>query len=129
VDLLLRTTNVDGRAVLTVSGEIDLETASRLGEELQAAMRDVAPDMVVDLSAVTFMDSTGLKVLIAAQLRAGLAGGGVTLVGLRRAVRRVFEVTGVDDRFAIYATLEEALAGPTAAARAAAAPAAQDAVG
>jgi anti-anti-sigma factor len=124
VDLLLRTTNVDGRAVVTVSGEIDLETASRLGEELQGAMRDVAPDLVVDLSAVTFMDSTGLKVLIAAQLRAGLAGGGITLVGLRRAVRRVFEVTGLDDQFAVHDTLEDALAAPTVGA----APA-QDAVG
>jgi anti-anti-sigma factor len=110
--------------VVTVSGEIDLETASRLGEELQGAMREVAPDVVVDLSAVTFMDSTGLKVLIAAQLRAGLAGGGITLVGLRRAVRRVFDVTGVTDRFAVHDTLEDALAALTAAA-----PPAHDAVG
>ena len=58
---------------MTVGGEVDLETASQLGDHALAALREVSPHLVLDLTGVTFMDSTGLKVLLSVQRRAELA--------------------------------------------------------
>jgi anti-sigma B factor antagonist len=115
MDLQLTTTSHGPYAVVTVSGEVDLETASLLGDHTLAASQEVSPHVVLDLSRVTFLDSTGLKVLITAQRRAQLAGGSLALVGVTRPVMKVFSVTGLDATFAIYDTVEDAAAtGPTA---------------
>ena len=53
-----------------------------------AALQDVSPHVVLDLTGVTFMDSTGLKVLLSIQRRADLAGGSFALAGVGRTGRR-----------------------------------------
>lgn len=81
-----------GRAVLAVGGEVDLATVERFRNALLEAQG--SPRVVVDLSAVTFMDSSGLNALVAAYHRVP-AGGELRVTGLRTNVRKVFEITGL----------------------------------
>jgi anti-anti-sigma factor len=108
-DLTLDSVSRDGCALLTVGGEVDLGTAGELSDAAIAAMQDISPQLVIDLSAVTFMDSTGLKVLLAMHKRADLAGGRLVLVGLTRSVDKVITVTGLDQTFHITDSVDSAL--------------------
>ena len=116
-DLALSTTARRGCVIVSVAGEVDLGTATQLSEHTVAAMQERGPNMVLDLSAVTFMDSTGLKVLLACQRRTRLAGGELGLSGPAHSVGRVLSVTGLDQVFVIRDTVDEtvdALAGTIA---------------
>lgn len=108
MELALSTSQVGDLAVVTVGGEVDLDTASQLGDHALDAVRDVSPHVLLDLTGVTFMDSTGLKVLLAVQRRAELAGGSFGVAGPSRSVRKILALTGLDQTFAIYETVDEA---------------------
>jgi len=88
-----------GRAVLAVSGEVDLAIADRLAEELAAVL--TAGDAVVDLSAVGFIDSSGVRELLRANQRAAETGSALVLRTPSTACRRVLEISGVWSEFAI----------------------------
>jgi anti-anti-sigma factor len=109
-DLDLSTTSKGTCAVVTVDGEIDLDNASDLSEAALAAMQEIGPSVVLDLSGVTFMDSTGLKVLLAVHKRAELAGGRLVLAGPTRSVNRVVTITGFDRTFTVCEDVTAALA-------------------
>ena len=90
---------VDGEtATLAISGEVDLASAPGLRSELQ---RLDARNLVVDLSGVTFIDSTGLGVLVAALKRTRESGGQLTLRSPTRATRKVLDITGLSQLVAI----------------------------
>jgi anti-sigma B factor antagonist len=95
--------------IVRVSGEVDLATAPILEEALKDFAAGGDP-VVVDLSAVGFLDSSGLSVLVQARQRLEEADGtnGLRLVVTRPVIRRVFEVTGLADVFTLVATLDEA---------------------
>ena len=101
MDLTTRTEPGDGFVTLRVSGEIDLYTAPALRDAALAALRQHGTCLRVDLGKVTFMDSTGIEVLLATRRRAELEGGSLTLLSPTQAVRRVIEVTGLDKLFTI----------------------------
>lgn len=105
--LALSTRLLGDRAVVSVSGEIDLETASQLGEHALDALRSVSPRIALDITDVTFIDSTGLKVLVTIERRAQLAGGSFVLVGATRAVLRILALTGLDQVFTLHGSIEE----------------------
>lgn len=107
MDLELSTRRLGDRAVVSVSGEVDLETATQLGEHALDAVRTVSPRIVLDLTDVTFMDSTGLKVLVSVDRRAQLAGGSVVLVGAAPPVLRILTLTGLDQVFTLLASIED----------------------
>jgi anti-anti-sigma factor len=111
MDLDLSTERLGDRAVVSVGGEVDLETASRLGAHTLDAMREVSPHLVLDLSGVTFMDSTGLKVLLSLHRRAEAAGGTLAIAGASRSVRKVLSLTGLDQAFSVYDTVADATRG------------------
>jgi anti-sigma B factor antagonist len=93
------TVEVSGEtATLAISGEVDLASAPGLREEFQ---RVDAPNVVVDLSGVTFIDSTGLGVLVAALKRTREAGGRLTLRSPTRSTRKVLDITGLSQLVAI----------------------------
>ncbi|HLK45050.1 MAG TPA: STAS domain-containing protein [Acidimicrobiales bacterium] len=95
--------------VVTVTGEVDVATSPELFDALDRATDD-KQRLVVDLSRVTFMDSTGLGVLIQT-LRAVLAKDGeMRLVVHEQNVRKIFEVTGLDGVIQIYGSLADATA-------------------
>jgi anti-sigma B factor antagonist len=115
MSLQLSTTRQDAFAVVSVAGDIDLETAAQLGDEaLRAAQQDSA-HVVLDLGGVTFMDSSGLKVLISIQRRAELAGGSLSLVDVPRPVSRVLSVTGLAETFPTYDSVDEVVASDSQA--------------
>ena len=110
MDLALSTRQVDDLAIVSVGGEVDLDTASQLGDHALDAVRDVSPHILIDLTDVTFMDSTGLKVLLSIQRRADLAGGSFAVAGAARPVRKILTLTGLDQTFLVHDTVDDALA-------------------
>jgi anti-anti-sigma factor len=98
-----------GCALVTAGGEIDADTASGLHRSVLAAAT-VSPRLVVDLTRVVFVDSTGLGVLIGARNRARDSGGSVSLVGPPAMVRNILGATRLQAAFAIHDRLEDALA-------------------
>jgi anti-sigma B factor antagonist len=80
---------------VTISGEIDIATSPAMGDAL-AAGRGPA-HLEVDMSAVTFMDASGIGVLLAARQRAVDGGGSLTLRAPSWAVRRVTAILGLDE--------------------------------
>lgn len=96
-------------SVISVEGELDLATAPSLKGMLLSAMHTGASGLIVDLSLTAFMDSTALGVLIG--VSRGLdADTRLAIVCARPNVLKIFELTGLDGMFAIFPTLDEALA-------------------
>jgi anti-anti-sigma factor len=89
--------DLDGRAHLTLRGELDLATAPEL-EQLVNERLDSPQEVVVDLRGLEFMDSSGIRVLVAAHARAGRTGTRVFIVrpAPGSAVAKIVEVAGLD---------------------------------
>ena len=98
-----------GHATVDPRGELDLFTAPRLQEALLEGIEHGARRVVVDLSAVTFIDSTALGVLIGVGKRLLRARGSLGIICPQGGVRRLLELTSLDSVFVIYATRKEAL--------------------
>ncbi len=97
------------RTVVEVSGEIDVYTAPTLREELSSHIAADRTDLVVDLTRVDFMDSTGLGVLVGELKKVRTYGGDLRLVIDQEKILKVFRITALTQVFQIHATLEEAL--------------------
>ncbi|ORB74662.1 anti-anti-sigma factor [Mycobacterium scrofulaceum] len=98
----------DGVSVVSVSGEIDLVTAPALEQAIGAVVAENPTALVIDLSAVEFLGSVGLKILAATYEKLGSATGfGVVARG--PATRRPIHLTGLDKTFPLYPTLDDAL--------------------
>ncbi|MGV9993601.1 STAS domain-containing protein [Streptomyces sp. NPDC003374] len=106
--LITRTTTDDGTHVVTLAGEIDLDGSARLREALLSGVAG-GPGTVVDLGAVTFMDSSGINALITAHQATQEAGTRLCLAAPQDAVLRVLQLVGVDSLIPCYPTLEAAL--------------------
>ncbi|WP_030230410.1 MULTISPECIES: STAS domain-containing protein [unclassified Streptomyces] len=102
-------TAVDGIRLVTLRGEIDHETKDVLTEVLLSCDGATPPRTVVDLSGVTFMDSSGINVFIAAHQQVSDAGGWVRIAGAQQSVLRVLQLVGVDTLISCHATTEQAL--------------------
>ena len=101
---------VDERThVVAPSGEIDALTAPQLGRRLLGVVEAGKTRVVVDLSRVTFLDSTGIGVLLNALRSLGRRRGRLVVVCPNKRTLRPFEVTGLVRRLAITASREEAL--------------------
>jgi anti-sigma B factor antagonist len=101
-------THREGVAVVTVGGEIDLNTAPAFESAIVGALEDVPPVLVVELSAVNFMASVGLRILAAARERLDDTAR-VLIVANNPATRRPIQLTGLDQMFSLYRTLNDAL--------------------
>ena len=100
---------VDGAVVVSLVGELDLYNANVVRDRLAAAAGDGSERLVVDLSGVTFIDSTGLGVLVEARSRlANRSGFLVVAPGME--ARRALEISGLDRHFGVHETLDAALA-------------------
>jgi anti-sigma B factor antagonist len=102
---------LDGsRGLIRLRGEVDIYTAPRLKERLLELLDGGATGVVVDLSGVTFIDSTALGVLIGGVRRLHDVGGRMALVVATRPVERLLTITGLDRVFSIHDTREAAVA-------------------
>jgi anti-sigma B factor antagonist len=96
-------------SVLNVEGELDLAAAPSLKWALADVVQAGATRLVVDLTRVTFIDSTALGVLVGAH-RSLSAGARLAIACRHPDVLNIFELTGLDATFDIFPTLEDALA-------------------
>ena len=84
------------RTVVAVEGEVDLATAPRLKEFLLDLVAEGVTEVVLDLSGVDFLDSTGLGAVVAAFKRVRAHDGHMAVVVTSARVRRAFEITNLD---------------------------------
>lgn len=99
-----------GCVVLAVVGEVDVATAPQLRQE---AVRQVSVGnarLVIDLSGVDFLDSTGLGVIVGLLKRVRTHDGELAVAGAENHVRKVFDITRISDVLPMYATVDEACA-------------------
>ena len=102
-----------GSAVVTLHGELDAHDAPRLRTLFGGAVESLAgadaPRLVLDLTAVEFLDSTALGTMIGALRRVREAGGEMIVVLPETSARRIFEITGLDSVLDVSATRHAAL--------------------
>jgi len=96
--------------VMGVSGEVDVYAAPALRDGLTELLQG-GRSVVVDLSDVGFLDSTGLGALVAARTTASESGASLPLVCTHQRILKLFTITGLDGVFKIYGTVDEAVAG------------------
>jgi anti-sigma B factor antagonist len=101
--------DVEGAVVVKLAGELDLYNAHAVREELTRQLERKPSRLVVDLGSLTFIDSTGLGLLIEARSRLENQDAFV-LAAPGLDVRRALEVSGLDRHFTVHASVEEALA-------------------
>jgi anti-sigma B factor antagonist len=109
----LDTTARNGYVVVSVWGEIDVYTAPQLRERLIELNDQEYYRIVVDLSGVEFLDSTGLGVLVGGLKRSRGHDGDLALVCSHPRIMKVFEVTGLNKVFSIADSVEAAVAAPS----------------
>ncbi len=100
----------DTTTIVSVDGEIHLRSAPEFSGALSATIDSGRTHLVLDLSGVMFIDSTGLSVLLNALRRVTRAGGRMAIVCSNPTVLRLFEITRLDTTFDLHASLEPALA-------------------
>jgi anti-anti-sigma factor len=97
-------------AIFSVRGELDLHEAPELQDRIRAAIDRGAMLIVVDLTDVSFIDSMALGVLLATANKLRPAGGRLRLVVPNPSIRRIFEISLLDQVFTLDCTRDEALA-------------------
>ena len=103
----------DGRTViiLTPTGRLDITTAWQFRLKLQECISRISPHVIVNLSQVNFIDSSGLTSLVAGMRDADKVKGSFRICNVHPEAKLVFEVTMMDSVFEIFETEEEALTG------------------
>jgi anti-sigma B factor antagonist len=115
-------TRVDGLAlssehrgtsvVVTVAGDLDIVTSPALDDCLTQA-RAAASRVILDLSAVDFMDTSALAVIVGHWKKLEAAGGALALAGARYRYTKTLWITGLADRLSLYDNVEDALSAAT----------------
>jgi anti-sigma B factor antagonist len=100
-NLRIEVANTTSPTTVVLSGEIDLSTAGRVREALIAISHSGEHNVVVDMTNVTFVDSTGLSALVAPLKRFRAMDGQVVLRSPNKSVRKVLEITGLTRVFTI----------------------------
>jgi anti-anti-sigma factor len=95
--------------ILKPSGRLDISTAWQFRLKLQESISKITPYIVVNLSEVNFIDSSGLTALVAGMRDADKFQGKFVICNIHPEAKLVFEVTMMDSVFSIYETEEEAL--------------------
>lgn len=98
---------------MSFAGELDISSAARVEQELTRVEADPPPVIVLDLSGLDFMDSTGLRLVVGADHRARARGGRLAVVRGREAVQRIFRITRLEDRLDMVGSADEAVAAPS----------------
>jgi anti-sigma B factor antagonist len=110
MDFSVRTEQLsDDVYVIALAGEVDLYTAPEFKQELLDVIARGATQVVIDLSETTFIDSTTLGVLVGGVKRLRTNDGQLSLICSDRNITKIFEITGLDRVFTIYASRPEAV--------------------
>ena len=101
----------NGAPVVSVMGEVDLATARAFEQTLLGAAEDGTGEVIVDLTGCSFLDSQGLKALLAARGRLERSNRRLALVLSNPSVMRIFQITRSDEVFEIHPSLAAAVNG------------------
>ncbi|HEY1642199.1 MAG TPA: STAS domain-containing protein [Streptosporangiaceae bacterium] len=112
--LSLRVRSEGAHVIAALTGELDIASAPALREQLLNVLRPAVSRLIVDLSAVSYADATGLAVLVGTGRRAGLLGGFLRLAAPAPAVTGVLRRTGLYWQFDIFPSVRAAIAGAPA---------------
>lgn len=96
-------------ALFIVEGQVDMHTSPELRGQLRSALQSGASPLVVDLTSVAFIDSSGLATLIEALQAVGKYGGKMRLCGLSPEVRKLFDLAKLSTIFDLRDDREEAM--------------------
>jgi anti-sigma B factor antagonist len=104
-----------GVQVLTVRGELDMNTAPELERLLGQAMKDEGAEIILDLTECEFIDSTGIALLVRSWQRVDRNAGGegrgrLVLCSVNHQVRRLLEITGVESSISLHEKRDDAIA-------------------
>lgn len=100
----------EGQNIVPLEGEIDLHVSPRIAASLREIIAKKPTQLLVDLSRVTYVDSSGLAVLIGAMQSIEQQGGKFGIVGLQETVRSIFKIARLDQVFRIFPDFEAASA-------------------
>jgi anti-sigma B factor antagonist len=95
--------------VVVLRGELDFDEAPTFGRVLEELLAEGEHEVVVDLSDLTFIDSSGISVLVGAARAAAAEQGTLVVAAPRRQVQRVFDIVSLSDLVAVEPSLESAL--------------------
>ena len=109
MDLTLATSEVDGATIIAVGGEIDVYTAPKLRDKITELVADGVYDLIVDMEAVEFLDSTGLGVLVGGLKKVRAHDGSLQLICTQDRLLKIFRITGLAKVFVIHDSAEQAL--------------------
>jgi len=110
VDLTLATSEVDGTTIVAVGGEIDVYTAPKLRDKITELVAEGVYNIVVDMEAVEFLDSTGLGVLVGGLKKVRAHDGSLELICTQDRLLKIFRITGLAKVFVIHDSTDGALA-------------------
>jgi anti-sigma B factor antagonist len=102
----------EGVAIIALDGEADVYTSPRIKQEIVDLLNNGSTRLIVDLSRVEYLDSTGLGVLIGGLKRARERDGDLRLICDNVRILRIFEITGLTKIFDIHRNEAEALEKP-----------------
>lgn len=108
MNLGLNYADEDKYALITLSGEVDVYSAPELRTLLLDLLTQGKTNIIVDLEESSFLDSTGLGVLVGGLKRSRSQDGDLKLICTQKNILKVFEVTGLNNIFHIYPSIEEA---------------------
>ena len=110
MDLTLATSEVDGTTIVAVGGEIDVYTAPKLRDKITELVADGVYNLVIDMEAVEFLDSTGLGVLVGGLKKVRAHDGSLELICTQDRLLKIFRITGLAKVFVIHDSADGALA-------------------
>jgi anti-sigma B factor antagonist len=100
----------DSVPVLDVAGEIDIYTTPQFKEAVSAAIDEGQAAIIINMTKVTYMDSSGFGTLLSATKRLRPMSGGLYLYGCNDAILRMLQITRLNTIFGVHVTEDEALA-------------------
>lgn len=106
--------HLDGIPVLDVTGEIDIYTTPQFKEAVSAAIDENKPAIIINMTQVTYMDSSGFGTLLSATKRLRPLDGALYLTGCNDSIQRMLQITRLNTIFGVYGTEDEALAAAKA---------------
>lgn len=107
MDIATRTHN--DAIIVAFRGSLDSKTSPQAQQAVDGILADGRRTLLIDFTALDYISSAGLRVLLTAAKRLSEAGGGLRLFGLNETVREVFDISGFSSIFSVFATEAEAL--------------------
>ena len=101
-DLKIDTRLVNGKPVLDLTGEVDSYNSPKLREKMVSLIDEGNPDLIINMTGVDYIDSTGLGTLVGGLKRASEKNGAIRLICPNEQIYKVFNITGLVKVFSIF---------------------------